>query len=226
MARGWIAPSKGEKDLAKQIEDSWGPSRKERMMRRMAWAIVLVMMFVMAIFVTMVTLQTEVEDNYAVVYSSPNEMYIGNLDLSASGWHSFNTATTITLTFSIPQWNITETRDLTYFNRSVEGTTLHYLRMAPITGQVHKDVSRQRVEFSVRVEIVTPSAEVSKLKFLGNANTFTGTVTNHPDKDLVVLESHGKGVVLINDKRVEVRNDPKLDNIDFWFVQFTRTKLS
>ncbi|UCC92190.1 MAG: hypothetical protein JSW25_05815 [Thermoplasmata archaeon] len=226
MARGWIAPSKGEQDLAKQVEDSWGPSRKEKMMRRMAWAIVLVMMLVMAIFVTMVVLQTEVEENYAVVYSAPNELYIGSLDLTASGWYSFNTATTVTLTFTIPDWNVTETRELSYFNRSVDGTTLHYFRLAPITGQVHEDVSRQRVEFTVRIEIVTPSAEVSKLKFLGNSNTFTGTVTNHPDRDLVVLESGGKGVTVVDDKRVEVRNDPRLDNIDYWFVQFSRTKLS
>jgi preprotein translocase subunit SecG len=226
MARGWIAPSKGEQDLAKQVEASWGPDRKEKMLRRMAWAVVLVMMMVMAIFITMVTLQTDVEDNYAVVYSAPNELYIGQLDLSASGWHSFLTATTLTLTLTIPDWNVTEARDLTYFNRSIEGTTLHYLRLTPITGQVHKDVSRQRVEFTVHIEIVTPNAEVSKLKFLGNANTFDGTVTNHPSKTLVVLESGGKGVVVVDDKRVEVRNDPKLDNVDFWFLQFTRTKLS
>jgi hypothetical protein len=226
MARGWIAPSKGEGELAKQVEDNWGPVRKDKMLRRMALAVVLVMMFVMALFVVLVTLQTDIEENYAAVYSAPNEMYIGDLSLSASGWHSFDTATTMTLTLSIPSWNVTETRDLTYFNRTVDGTTFHYLRMVAITGQVHKDVSSNRVEFTVRIEIDTPNAEVSALKFLGDANNFRGTVTNHPNKDLVVLESGGKGVVLVDDDRIEVRNDPKLDNVDFWFLQFTRTKLT
>lgn len=226
MVRGWIAQSKGEEDLAKQVEASWGPSRKEKLMRRMAIAIVLIMMFVMAVFVTMVTLQTSVDENYAVVYSAPNELYIGQLDLEESEWDSFLTATTMTLTFTIPEWNVSITRELAYFNRTVDGTTLDLLRMAPITGQVLKDVSGQRVVFTIRIEIVTPHAEVAKLKFLGNSNSFTGTVTNHPDKQLVELTSAGKGVVLVDGKLVEVRNDPKLDNVEYWFLQFSRTKLS
>ena len=226
MVRGWIAQSKGEEDLAKQVEASWGPSRKEKLMRRMAIAIVLIMMFVMAVFVTMVTLQTSVDENYAVVYSAPNELYIGQLDLEESEWDSFLTATTMTLTFTIPEWNVSITRELAYFNRTVDGTTLDLLRMAPITGQVLKDVSGQRVVFTNRIEIVTPHAEVAKLKFLGNSNSFTGTVTNHPDKQLVELTSAGKGVVLVDGKLVEVRNDPKLDNVEYWFLQFSRTKLS
>jgi len=226
MARGWIAPSKGEEDLAKQVEAAWGPSRKDKVMRRMAIAMTLVMILVMAIFVTMVTLQSHVEENIAVVYSAPNEMYIGQLSLTGSGWHSFLTATTLTLTFSIPAWNVSISRELVYFNRTDGGTTLDYLRMAPITGQVHQDVSGQRVEFSVRIEIVTPNAEVAKIKFLGDANKFEGKVTNDPDKQMVQLMSAGKGVVLVDGKKVEVRNDPRLDNLEFWFVQFSRTKLS
>jgi hypothetical protein len=226
MARGWIGSSKGEKDLAVQIEANWGPSRKEKLMRRMAIAVVLVMMLVMAIFVTMVTLQTSVEENFAVVYSAPTEMYIGQLDLSASGWHSFLTATTMTLFLDIPRWNTSITRDLTYMNRSVGGARLDFLRMAPITGQVLRDVSTARVEFTVRIEIVTPHAEVSKLRFLGDSNNFKGTVTNHPDKHLVVLTSSGDGVKLLKDRIVEVRNDPKRDDVEYWFLQFTRTKLS
>ena len=226
MVRGWIAQSKGEEDLAKQVEASWGPSRKEKVMRRMAIAVVLIMMFVMAVFVTMVTLQTSVEENYAVVYSAPNELYIGQLDLEESEWDSFLTATTMTLTFTITEWNVSITRELAYFNRTVDGTTLDLLRMAPITGQVLEDVSGQRVVFTIRIEIVTPHAGVAKLKFLGNSNSFTGTVTNHPDKQLVELTSAGKGIVLVDGKLVEVRNDPKLDNVEYWFLQFSRTKLS
>jgi hypothetical protein len=226
MARGWIAPSKGEEDLAKQVERTWGPNRKEKLTRRMAIAMTLIMILVMAMFVTMVSLQSRVEENIAVVYSAPNEMYVGQLSLTGSGWHSFLTATTLTLTFSIPAWNVSITRDLVYTNRTVDGETMGYLRMAPITGQVHEDVSGSRVDFSVRIEIVTPNAEVAKLKFLGDANKFEGKVTNHPDKQMVQLTSAGKGVVVVDGKKVEVRNDPKLANIEFWFVQFSRTKLS
>ena len=226
MARGWIAPSKGETELADQVERSWGPSRKERMMRRMAIAVVLVMMFVMAIFVTMVILQTEVEENYALVYSAPSEMYVGHLDLTGSGWDSFLDSTTITLTLTIPDWNVSITRDMVFMNRTVDGTTSGYLRMTPITGQVLRDVSGQRVAFTVRIHVETPHAEVAKLRFLGDSNRLEGTVTNHPDKPLVVLTSHGKGVVLIDDELVEVRNEPRSSNVDYWFLQFSRTQLS
>ena len=226
MARGWVAPAKGERELADQVEKTWGPSRKEKMLRRMAIAIVLVMMFVMAIFVTMVTLQKAVEENYALVYSAPNEMYVGQLDLTGSGWDSFLNSTTITLTFEIPKWNVSITRDVVFMNRTVDGTTRGYLKMAPITGQVLRDVSGDRVAFSVRIQIETPHAEVGKLKFLGDANKFEGTVTNHPDKPPVVLTSSGKGVVLVDDKLIEVRNEPRSSNVDYWFLQFSRTKLS
>lgn len=226
MARGSAIRVKGEEDLAKQVESNWGPSRKEKLSRRMAIAVILVMMFVMAVFLTMVTLQTTVEENYAVVYSAPNEMYIGQLDLSASGWHSFLTATTLTLYFDIPAWNISITRDLVFMNRSVGDETLGFLRLAPITGQVLRDISSERVEFTLRIEIVTPHVEVAKIKFLGDSNSFKGTVTNHPDKHLVVLTSSGSGVKLVKDRMVEVRNDPKRDDVEYWFLQFTRTKLS
>jgi hypothetical protein len=226
MARGWIAPSKGEKDLAVQVEKTWGPSRKEKLMRRMAIAVVLVMMFVMAIFVTMVTLQSSVEENYAVVFAAPNEMYVGHLDLTASGWDSFLNATTIKLHLTIPGWNISETRDMSFFNRTVDDTTQGYLRMAPISGQVLKDVSGKRVPFTVRIVVETPHAEVAKLRFLGTGNRIEGTVTNHPDKPLVEITSSGSGVVLIDDKLIEVRNEPKSPNVDYWYLQFSRTKLS
>lgn len=226
MARGWIAPSKGERDLADQIERSWGPSRKEKLMRRMAIAIVLVMMFVMAIFVTMVVLQTSVEENYAVVYSAPNDMYVGQLALTGSGWDSFLNATTMTLTFTIPAWNISETRDMSFVNRTVDDSTQGFLRMVPISGQVLRDVSGQRVAFTVHIDVETPHAEVAKLRFLGSSNRIEGTVTNHPDKPLVEVTSSGKGVVLIDDKLIEVRNEPKSSNVNYWFLQFSRTKLS
>jgi hypothetical protein len=226
MARGWIGRTKGEEELALQVEKSWGPDRKERTMRRMAIAIVMIMMFVMAVFVVMVFLQTEVEESYAIVYSAPNEMYIGDLELTGSGWYSFQTATTITFHLNIPEWNVSVSQEMVYTNRSVDGTTLHFLRMAPISDQVLKDVSGRRVEFTVRIEIVTPSLEVSKLKFLGNSNTFKGTVTNDPDKPLLVLTDGGKGVVVVDDRKVEVRNDPRRDDVDYWFLQFSSTKLS
>ncbi len=226
MARGWIAPSKGERELADQVERSWGPSRKEKFLRRMAIAIVLVMMFVMAIFITLVTLQTSVEENYALVYAAPNEMYVGHLALTGSGWDSFLNATTLTLTFDIPAWNISETRNLAFVNRTVDDTTQGFLRMAPISGQVLKDVSSKRVPFTVRIEVETPHAEVAKLRFLGTGNKIEGTVTNHPDKPLVEITSSGNGVVLIDDKLIEVRNEPKSSNVDYWFLQFSRTKLS
>lgn len=226
MARGWVAPAKGERELADQVERTWGPSRKEKLLRRMAIAIVLVMMLVMAIFITMVMLQTSVEENYAVVYSAPNEMYVGHLDLTGSGWDSFLNHTTITLTLTIPAWNISITRDMAFMNRTVDGTPRGFLRMAPITGQVLRDVKAERVAFTVHIQVDTPHAEVAKLRFLGDSNRFEGTVTNHPDKPLVVLTSYGKGVVLIDDKLIEVRNEPKSSNVDYWFLQFSRTKLS
>jgi hypothetical protein len=226
MARGWIAPSKGEQELAEQAERSWGPARKEKLLRRMAIAIVLVMMLVMAIFITMVVLQTAVEENYTVVYSAPNEMYVGDLDLSGSGWDSFLNATTLTLTFTIPKWNVSVSREMTFVNRTVDGSPRGFLRMAPITGQVQRDVSGERVPFYVRVTVETPHAEVAKLRFLGDRNRIEGTVTNHPDKPMVELTEYGKGVALIDDKLVRVKNEPRSDNVEYWFVQFSRTKLS
>jgi hypothetical protein len=153
-------------------------------------------------------------------------MYVGHLDLSGSGWDSFLTATTITLIFNIAAWNVTVTRDMTFMNRTVDGTTHGYLRTAPFTGQVLRDVSGERVTFTVRMEVVTPHAEVAKLKFLGDSNRFEGTVTNHPDKPLVEMTYYGKGVSLNDGKLIEVKNEPKLNNVNYWFLQFSRTKLS
>jgi hypothetical protein len=226
MARGWIAPSKGEQELAEQAERSWGPSRKEKLIRRMAIAIVLVMMLAMALFITMVVLQTAVEENYTVVYSAPNEMYVGDLDLSGSGWDSFLNATTITLTFDIPKWNVSVSREMTFLNRTIDGSPRGFLRMAPITGQVQRDISGERVAFYVRITIETPHAEVAKLRFLGDKNRIEGTVTNHPDKPLVQLTEFGDGVSVIDDKVVKVKNQPRSDKVEYWFVQFARTKLS
>jgi hypothetical protein len=173
-----------------------------------------------------VYLQTAVEESYAIVYSAPTELYIGHLSLSTSGWDSFLTATTMTLRLQIPDWGVNVTRELTYLNRTSEGYRMDYLRMAPISGQVIRDTSGQRVPFSVSIEIVTPSQEVSELRFLGNGNSFTGTVTNDPGKALVTMVSTPHGVVLVDDRRVEVRNEPQRPDVEYWFLQFTRTKLT
>ena len=180
----------------------------------------------MATFVASVYLQTSVEESYAIVFSAPTELYIGQLHLSDSGWDSFHTATTITLRLQIPDWDVNVTRTLTYFNRTSDGSRIDYLRMAPITGQVVRDTSGQRVPFSIDIEIVTPSQEVSELRFLGNGNFYTGTITNDPDKALVTMASVPHGVVLVDDRRIEVRNEPQRTDVEYWFLQFTRTKLS
>lgn len=226
MARGWIGRSDGERDLEVHIEDQWGPSRKEKLLRRSALVLVLIMMLIMASFVASIFLQTSVEDSFAIVYSAPTELYIGQLHLSSSGWNSFLTATTMTLRLQIPDWDVNVTRKLTYFNRTSDGSRVDYLRMAPISGQVVRDTSGQRVPFSVSIEIVTPSQEVSELRFLGNGNSFSGTVTNDPGKALVTMVSTPRGVVLMDDKRVDVRNEPQRSDVEYWFLQFTRTKLS
>ena len=67
---------------------------------------------------------------------------------------------------------------------------------------------------------------VAELRFLGDRNRIEGTVTNHPDKPMVELTEYGKGVALIDDKLVRVKNEPRSDNVEYWFVQFSRTKLS
>ena len=226
MARGWIGRSDGERELEEQVERSWGPHRRENFFKRMAIVIVLIMILIMALFVGSLWNATTVEDTYAVVYTGSTEMYIGQLNLSQSGWDSLITATTITFYLDIPDWKVAVVRDMTYFSRTVEGEQLDYLSMAPFTGQVLKDTSGKRVDFQVRIVIETPSVEVSKLKFLGTSNSFTGTLTNHPDKPVVELESSGKGVKLVDGGKIEVKNEPKRDDIEYWFVQFTRTKLS
>ena len=223
---GMIGRSDRERELERHIEDEWGPSRKERLYKRMAIVVIIVVLLLMVVFIASVLQQTTVEENYAVVYTAATEIYIGQLDLSASGWDSLRTATTVTLFLDIPDWNVHETRELTYFNRPSDDGQLDYLRMDPITGQVVRDVSSKRVDFSVRIEIETPSAEVNELKFLGTSNHFEGTVTNHPDKPVVELVSSGNGVKLVDKGKIEVRNEPKRSDAQYWFVQFTRTKLS
>ncbi len=223
---GMIGRSERERELEKHIEGSWGPSRREKFIKRMAIVVIFAVLLLMVIFIISVLQQTTVEENYAVVYTAATELYIGQLDLSASGWDSLINATTITLYLDIPDWNVNEVRELTYFERISEGDRLDYLRMDPITGQVVRDVSSKRVDFSIHIEIETPSAEVNELKFLGTSNRFEGTVTNHPDKAVVDLVSSGKGIKLMDNGKVEVRNEPKRTDVQYWFVQFTRTKLS
>ncbi len=223
---GMIGRSERERDLEKHIEGSWGPNRREKFFKRMAIVVIMAVLLLMVMFIITVLQQTTVEENYAVVYTAATEMYIGQLDLSTSGWDSLINATTITLYLDIPDWNVHEVRELTYFSRISEDGQLDYFRMDPITGQVVRDVSSKRVDFSVRIEIETPSAEVNELKFLGTRNHFEGTVTNHPGKAVVDLVSSGKGIKLMDNGKVEVRNEPKRTDVQYWFVQFTRTKLS
>ncbi len=226
MARGMIGRTDRERELEEHIEGTWGPQRRENLFKRMAIIVVLVMILSMALFVGSLWNVTSVEDTYAVVYTGSTEMYIGQLDLSASAWDSLITATTITLYLDIPDWDVAVVREMTYFNRTVEGERLDYLSIAPFTGQVLKDTSGRRVDFQVRIVIETPSVEVSKLRFLGTSNSFTGTLTNHPDKPVVELGSSGKGVELVGNGKIEVRNEPERTDIEYWFVQFTRTQLS
>ena len=223
---GMIGRTERERELEKHIEGTWGPSRKEKIFKRMAIIVIIVVLLLTVVFIYSVLQQKAVEENYAVVYTASTEMYVGQLDLSASGWDSLLTATTITLYLDIPDWNVHEIRELTYFNRTSEDGQLDYLRMDPITGQVVRDVSSKRVDFSVRIVIETPSAEVNDLKFLGTSNHFEGSVTNHPDKAVVELVSSGNGVKLVDKGKIEVRNEPKRTDVQYWFVQFTRTQLS
>lgn len=223
---GMIGRSERERELEKHIEGSFGPSKREKFFKRMAIVVIIVVILLMSLFIASVLKQTEVEENYAVVYSAATELYAGQLDLSASGWDSLLTATTITIYWDIPDWNVHEIRELTYFNRTSENGQLDYFRMDPITGQVVRDVSRNLVDFTVRIVIVTPSAEVNDLKLLGTSNHFEGTATNHPDKAVVDLVSSGSGVKLMDKGQIEVRNEPKRTDVNYWFIQFTRTKLS
>lgn len=223
---GMIGRSERERELEKHIEGEWGPSRKEKFFKRMAIVVIIVVILLMTFFLASVFQQSAVEENYAVVYTAATEMYVGQLDLSASAWDSLLTATTITMYLDIPDWNVHETRELTYFNRTSEDGQLDFFRIDPITGQVVRDVSGKRVDFSVRIVIETPSAEVKDLKLLGTSNHFEGTVTNDPDKAVVELDSSGSGVKLIDKGKIEVRNEPKRTDVQYWFLQFTRTRLS
>ncbi|NOQ53859.1 MAG: hypothetical protein GQ558_04550, partial [Thermoplasmata archaeon] len=99
---GMIGRTERERELEKHIEGTWGPSRKERLFKRMAIIVIVVVLLLMVIFVGTVLRQTTVEENYAVVYTASTEMYVGQLDLSTSGWDSLLTATSITLYFDIP----------------------------------------------------------------------------------------------------------------------------
>ncbi len=223
---GMIGRSERERELEKHIEGSWGPSKREKLFKRMAIVVIIVVILLMSFFLYSVFQQTTVEENYAVVYSAAMEMYAGQLDLSASAWDSLLTATTITLYLDIPDWNVHETRELTYFNRTSEDGQLDFFRITPITGQVLRDVSGKRVDYSVRITIETPSAEVKDLKLLGTSNHFEGTVSNHPDEAVVEIVSAGDGIKLMDKGKIEVRNEPKRSDVQYWFVQFTRTKLS
>lgn len=226
MPRGWIASSERERELARHVEGSWGPSRRETLFKRLAIVAVTIMVLALAVFVYTINDVNSVEESYVVVYSAPTELYIGQLDMSNSAWDALLTATTITLTLKIPDWGIEVTRELSYFNRTSDSGLVDFLRMDPITGQVARDTSGKRVEFTLRIEVVTPSAEVAKLRFLGDSNSLSGTVTNDPGKAVVELTSAGKGVKLVDGGKIEVRNEPQRLDVQYWFLQFTRTRLS
>jgi hypothetical protein len=225
MARGMVGRSDRERDLEHHIESAWGPSRRERFMSRLLIVSTMVIILVVVMFVVSVTLHTAVEEQYAVVYSSPSELYIGILDISQPAWDDLEVAE-ITLTLDIPAWKVHVIRELTYFNKTSDGQRLDYLRMPSISGQVAREVSGKEVDFELRITIVTPSPEVDDLKFLGTSNVFKGRVTNDPDKPLVELTSAAQGVHLKGDSIVEVRNSPNREDVEYWFLQFTRTRLS
>jgi hypothetical protein len=225
MARGWIARSQREKELEHYVEGEWGPDRQRRFVRRMSFAVLLIMMLVMSIFVASVARQNDVEESYAIVYSAPSELYAGVFDLPLEVQKDLAVAN-ITLRLDIPAWKVHETRQMTYFNRTVDGAVLHYLRMPPLNGQVVRDTERDQVEFTLRIDIVTPNPEVASIKFLGKANVIQGLVTNHPDEPLVELTYYKGRVRLRSDRMVEVVNLPDRDDVEYWFLQFSRTRLS
>ncbi len=225
MARGWIARSEREKELEVHVEGEWGPSRQRKFVRRMTFAVLLVMMLVMAIFVTSVANQNKVEESYAVVYSAPGELYIGVMDLPVEVQKDLSQAE-ITMRLDIPAWKVEVVREMTYFNRTSEGTVLHYLRMTAINGQVVRETEREQVEFTLRIDIVTPNPEVAALKFLGKSNIIQGKVSNHPDDPLVELTEFKGKVKLRSGNTIEVRNLPEREDVEYWFLKFTRTRLS
>jgi hypothetical protein len=135
-------------------------------------------------------------------------------------------AANITLRLDIPAWDVHETRQMTYYNKTVDGVVLHYLRMPALNGQVVRDTDREQVQFTLRIDIVTPNPEVAALKFLGKANVIQGKVTNHPEEPLVELTYFKGRVRLRSDKMVRVINLPERDDVEYWFLQFSRTKLS
>jgi hypothetical protein len=221
-----IGRSERERDLEKWVEGTWGPERREQMFKRLAMVAAVVVISGLALFVVFVSFQTTVDEHYAVAFSASSELYVGQLDLSGPAWDSLMESE-ITLTLDIPDWGIHEVRELTYFNRSSGGQRLDFFRMAPLSGQLSGEKDRAEADFTLKVRIVTASPEVNDLKFLGRSNTITGKVSNHPDKPPVELISSAKGVRLKDgDKVIEVRNEPYRDDIEYWFLQFTRTRLS
>ena len=225
MARGWIARSEREKELEVHIEGEWGPDRQRRLLRRTTFAVLIIMMLVMAIFIASVATQNDIEESYAVVYSAPSELYAGVFDLPLEVQKDL-AAANITLRLDIPAWNVHETRQMTYFNRTVDGVVLHYLRMPALNGQVVRETDSEQVQFTLRIDIVTPNPEVAAFKFLGKANVMQGLVTNHPDGPLVELTYYKGRVRLRSDEMIRVINLPEREDVEYWFLEFSLTRLS
>jgi hypothetical protein len=225
MARGWIAASERERELAVHVEGAWGPKRRESLIKRIAIVAIIVISLAAALFIWGVSSEVKVDESYAVAFSAPGEIYIGHLDLNDAGFSSLSDAD-ISLTFEIPDWHVSLTRECTYFSRGSGDARLDYLSLEPLTGQFVGEKSRDKVEFVLRIEIVTPHPDVAKIKFLGRGNTIRGTVTNHPDGPMVVITDAGSLVRTLDSKVVEVQNSPPSEDAVFWTLRFTRSRLS
>ena len=225
MTRGWIASSERERDLARHVEGTWGPKRREDFFKRLAIVSIIVVVSVAILFIWGVSSQVKVDERYAVAFSAPGEIYIGHLDLNEAGFASLAEAE-ITLTFEIPEWDVSLTRECSYFSRGSGGGRLDYLSLVPITGQVAGKKRRDKVEFLMYIDIITPHPDVSKIKFLGNGNTIRGTVTNHPNEPMLTLSEANSLVKLLDNKVIEVQNDPPNEDAMFWMIKFTTTRLS
>ncbi len=225
MTRGWIASSERERQLAVHVEDSWGPKRRENLVKRITIFAIIVIAAAAILVLWGVASERDVPEQYAVAFSASGEIYIGHLDLNEAGFSSLGEAE-ITLTLEIPEWDVSLTRECTYFSRGSGGARLDYLSLTPLTGQVVGKKSREKVEFVIHIEIVTPHPEVAKIKFLGKGNTIRGTVTNHPDESMVVLTDAGSLVRTLDTRTIEVQNSPPSEDAIFWTFKFTSTRLS
>ena len=225
MTRGWIATSERERQLATHVEDAWGPKRRETLVKRIAIVAIIVIAAAAIFFVWGVASEGDVPEQYAVAFSASGEIYIGHLDLNDAGFSSLEEAE-ITLTFEIPEWDVSLTRECTYFSRGSGGARLDYLSFPPVTGQVVAKKSRAREEFVLHIKIITPHPDVAKIMFLGKGNTIRGTVTNHPDEPMVVLSDAGSLVRTLDTRTIEVQNSPPSEDAIFWTFKFSSTRLS